>query len=86
MKNGSQIQDEISVADAHPNGKRPFTRDNYINKFKELTDGLIVQKEAKTFLKNVQNLRSLNSGELFKLNLQVKNSLILGSKSKRRIF
>ena len=31
------------VADAHPNGLRPFRRANYIEKFKILTEGLITK-------------------------------------------
>ena len=31
MKNGSTISEEINVADAHPAGKRPFGRKEYIN-------------------------------------------------------
>ena len=49
MKDGSTITDEINVADAHPAGKRPFGRKEYIKKFKTLTQGLITQKEAKRF-------------------------------------
>ena len=43
------ISEEINVADAHPAGKRPFTRKEYINKFKTLTDGIISQKSQIDF-------------------------------------
>jgi len=36
MKDGSKIEDQLGIADAHPNGKRPFKREDYINKFKLL--------------------------------------------------
>ena len=36
MKDGSKIAEEIRVADAHPNGKNPFKREDYIKKFKTL--------------------------------------------------
>ena len=55
MKNGSSIIDEIKVADAHPAGKKPFGRKEYIKKFRLLTDGIISQKESKRFLKCAQN-------------------------------
>tara|TARA_A100001015_G_scaffold280789_1_gene343356 strand:- start:176 stop:1678 length:1503 start_codon:yes stop_codon:yes gene_type:complete len=72
MKDGSSISEEIKVADAHPAGKKPFTRNEYINKFKTLTDDIITKKESDRFLKAVQDLRKLKSGELPKLNVEVK--------------
>ncbi len=72
MKDGSSISEEINVADAHPAGKRPFTRKEYINKFKTLTENIITKKESDRFLKVVQNLKNLKAGELPKLNIEVK--------------
>ncbi len=86
MKNGEKIQDEISVADAHPNGKRPFMRENYIEKFKNLTEGIITKQESVRFLKVAENLKRLKPGELYKLNLEVKNKGSLRGKSKNSIF
>ena len=71
MKNGLTISEEINVADAHPAGARPFKRENYIKKFHDLTKGIISRKESKRFLKDVQNLKNLKSGELKKLNIEV---------------
>ena len=85
MKDGSKIQDEISVADAHPAGNRPFERENYIQKFKTLTDRIISPEESKRFLNNVQNLRKLKSGSLIKLNVEVKQKS-LRTISKKTIF
>ena len=72
MNDGSVISDELGIADAHPNGRRPFTRSNYIEKFKSLTDGLITISESRKFLKNVQNLKKLTASEIQKLNVEVK--------------
>ena len=72
MKDGKKIEDEISVADAHPSGNRPFERYNYIEKFQTLTKEIITSKESDRFLNVVQNLRKLKSGELYKLNVEVK--------------
>ena len=74
MKDGSKIEDEISVADAHPAGKRPFERSNYIDKFKALTVNILSKKESDRFLRIVQNLRKLKSGQLDKLNIEIKKS------------
>ena len=71
MKNGSSISEEINVADAHPAGKRPFERQQYIEKFKNLTTGLISEKESKRFLNLVQNLKRLRSNKLMGLNVEV---------------
>ncbi len=71
MKNGSIITEEINVADAHPAGKRPFGRLQYINKFKTLTNGIISKNESKRFLKTVQNLKNLKPKDLIGLNIEV---------------
>jgi len=70
MKNGSTISGEINVADAHPAGKRPFKREQYIQKFKTLTEGIITSKESERFLKIAQNLKKLKSFDLKGLNVQ----------------
>ena len=85
MRDGTKIEDEISVADAHPAGNRPFERANYIEKFRTLTEGIISNKESERFLKAVQNLRKLKSGELTKLNVEVKGKS-LRTKVNKTIF
>ncbi len=86
MKNGSKITEEISVADAHPNGKNPFKRKDYIKKFKALTNGIIEVSESERFLNDVQNLRNLNKSELHKLNIEVKSNLEKSIVSEKGIF
>ena len=86
MKNGSTISEEINVADAHPAGKKPFGRKEYINKFKILTNGIISKKESHRFLKSVQKLKSLKAGELNKLNIEVIPKLMKAKRSKKSIF
>ena len=85
MKDGSKIEDEISVADAHPSGNRPFERSNYIEKFQTLTEEIITPKESERFLNTVQSLRKLKSGELTKLNVEVKGKS-MRTRSKKTIF
>ena len=41
MEDGSVIEDELGIANAHPFGARPFGRSEYINKFKTLTDDIL---------------------------------------------
>ncbi len=86
MKNGSKIEEKINVADAHPNGKNPFKRKDYIKKFKTLTSGIIEIDESERFLKDVQNLVNLNKTELSKLNIQLKEELQKNIISNRAIF
>jgi len=86
MKDGSVISEEINVADAHPSGKRPFKREQYIEKFKSLTDGIISIKETKRFLNLVQNLKSLKSRELIGLNIEIGSKFRNSKRSKSSIF
>ena len=74
LNNGKKITEALDKADAHPYGARPFKRQNYINKFLTLTEGILDKRESDLFLKNVQNLKNLKSGQLDKLNLIVKKS------------
>ena len=76
MKDGSTISEEINVADAHPAGKKPFGRKEYIQKFKTLTNGIISKGESERFLRLVQNLNNLKNKDLIKLNPQIKKNLI----------
>ena len=86
MKNGSKIVEEISVADAHPNGKSPFKREDYIKKFKTLTSSIIEISESERFLNDVQNLRNLNKSELQKINIKVKSDIQKNTGSNKGIF
>ena len=86
VKEDIVIVDEISVADAHPAGSRPFARFNYIEKFITLTKGIVEMKEAERFLRDVQNLRTLKSGSLSKLNIKVKNRILSKKKGIIAIF
>lgn len=71
MKNGETIVDELAVANAHPAGARPFARDNYIHKFKTLTDGIISDAESARFLELVQDLPNLSADQVANINVQV---------------
>jgi len=69
FKDGSRLVDELAVANAHPLGARPFGREDYIRKFKVLTDGVITKRESGRFLEAAQNLAKLGAGELGQLNV-----------------
>ena len=76
LKSGKKIVEQLDKADAHPYGSRPFIRNNYISKFLTLTKNIISKKESDRFLKTVQNLGKLKSGQLGKLNIEVKKSYL----------
>ena len=76
LKNGKKVSEELNKADAHPYGSRPFKRDNYIKKFLTLTKNILSKKETNRFLKSVQNLKKLRSGQLNQLNIEVKKSYL----------
>tara|TARA_Y100000591_G_scaffold129847_1_gene111251 strand:+ start:68 stop:1570 length:1503 start_codon:yes stop_codon:yes gene_type:complete len=74
LNSGKKVVDTLERADAHPYGARPFKRHNYINKFLTLTKDILDKKESNRFIKDVQKLKKLKSGQLGKLNLVVKKS------------
>ena len=69
MKDGSEIADEMAVANAHTLGATPWRRADYVGKFRKLTEGLIDDAEAERFLGVAQRLSSLSHAELFGLNI-----------------
>lgn len=69
LKDGTVIEDSIAVADAHPLGARPFAREQYINKFRTLAEGIVEPAEIERFLGAVQRLPELQAGELDQLNV-----------------
>ncbi len=72
LKNGKKIIEELDKADAHPYGLRPFKRKDYMKKFLILTRNIISKKESDRFLKVVQNLKKVKSGQMNKLNIEIK--------------
>ena len=76
MKNGKKISEQLEKADAHPYGLRPFKRNDYIKKFKTLTDKIISHKESMRFINLVQNLKKLKKGQLSNLNIVVRKKFL----------
>ncbi len=80
LDDGSTVTDELAVANAHPNGARPFGRDDYIRKFLTMTEGLISARESNRFLEQVQELPRLAAGELGALNVALPAGALRASK------
>ena len=64
LADGRSLEAEMAVADAHPNGRRPFTRDDYLKKFHTLTEGVVAREEQQRFLALVERLPSLAAADL----------------------
>lgn len=76
FKDGSVLEDELAVANAHSNGAHPFERADYIKKFDTLTEGLISKEERDRFLQTVENLSNLDAEGIFGLNVQMNPSMV----------
>lgn len=88
LTDGTVINDEIAVADAHPPlGARPFTREQYINKFRTLAAGLVEEAEIERFLAAVERLPELAAGgELDQLNIMAAPDVIDLSAAPKGLF
>ncbi len=64
LRDGRVIADELAVANAHPLGATPWRRENYVGKFRMLTEGLLDAAEAQRFLDVAQRLPKLGADEL----------------------
>ncbi|MBB3808536.1 MmgE/PrpD family protein [Pseudochelatococcus contaminans] len=64
LEDGTVIEDELAVADAHPLGARPFKRPDYIKKFRLLADGVLDVAEQDRFLALVERLPELTADEV----------------------
>ena len=71
LRDGTRVTDEISVANAHPLGAKPFARADYHRKFQSLTAGIVSNDESARFLAMVERLPALAAGELHQLNVAV---------------
>lgn len=79
LKSGEVIVDELAIADAHPLGARPFSRDQYIAKFRTLTEGVVDPAEQDRFLDAAQRTPDLKAGELNQLTFTVSDDVLARS-------
>ena len=80
FKDGTVVEDERAVADAHPLGARPFAREQYIEKFTKLAAGIVEEAEQERFLNAVQNLENLT--DLTELNVRVTDAHVASAPKK----
>ncbi|BCJ91237.1 2-methylcitrate dehydratase [Terrihabitans soli] len=87
FKDGTQMVDEMAVANSHPRGAAPFKRPDYIKKFRTLTEGIITSEESERFLDLVQRLPELGAAEVDAINVQLDpKRLAAASQSVQGIF
>lgn len=67
MDDGSVVSEERAVADAHPNGTRPWGWDDYVGKFSTLTASLCADAERSRFLESAARLADLCEAEVCEL-------------------
>lgn len=80
FKDGTVVEDERAVADAHPLGARPFAREQYVEKFTKLAAGIVDETEQERFLHAVQNLENLT--DLTELNVRVTDAHVASAPKK----
>jgi 2-methylcitrate dehydratase len=68
LRDGRVIEAEKPVADAHPNGERPWRMPDYLAKFRGLTADLVTPAESERFLAAAQRLVALSPAEVRGLN------------------
>ena len=73
LRDGRIIADELAVANAHSLGATPWRRDDYIRKFRTLTEGVLDPSEAERFLDVAQRLPGLRADELSGLTIALPN-------------
>jgi 2-methylcitrate dehydratase len=71
LSDGEMVSDELAVADAHPLGSRPFTRGDYVAKFRALSEGVLDRSEIDRFLDLAARVEDLSPGEVRELTIQV---------------
>ena len=72
---GSKIEDELRVANAHPMGERPFGRAEYEAKFRALAEPWLEQKEIERFLTSALKLADGLSIDLSELSIEAESTL-----------
>jgi len=81
FQDGSRLEDHLAIANAHPQGAKPFGRVHYIQKFKTLTEGIISPQESRRFLEAVQNLPDLKARELLQVNISLPAEALVTGRS-----
>ncbi|MFG6402926.1 MmgE/PrpD family protein [Microbacterium sp. P04] len=86
LTDGSTIEDEIAVADAHPLGARPFAREDYIRKFRTLAEPVLMPEEIERFLGLAERLPELTPAEVLSLTIVAKHGVLALAPAPKGLF
>ncbi|MDF2667366.1 MAG: uncharacterized protein K0R81_3216, partial [Microbacterium sp.] len=86
LTDGTTIEDEIAVADAHPLGARPFAREDYIRKFRLLAEPVLLPDEIERFLTLAQRLPDLTPTEVLQLTIVAKPGILASAPAPKGLF
>jgi 2-methylcitrate dehydratase len=86
FSDGTELVDEIAVADAHPLGARPFVREDYVRKFRLLAEPVLEPEEIERFLELVQRLPELTADEVAQLTIVAKAGVLAGAPAPKGLF
>ncbi|QDY80189.1 MmgE/PrpD family protein [Streptomyces qinzhouensis] len=64
LDDGTAVEDELAVADAHPAGARPFDRPGYAEKFRTLTENVVTPADQDRFIDAAEHLAELATSDL----------------------
>ncbi|PTL72715.1 2-methylcitrate dehydratase [Rathayibacter caricis DSM 15933] len=86
LTDGTTIVDEIAVADAHPLGAHPFSREQYVSKFRTLAADVLEEREIERFLDLAQRLPELTPEEVGQLTVVAAPGVLASVESPRGLF
>ncbi|MEV8239561.1 MmgE/PrpD family protein [Microbacterium testaceum] len=86
LTDGSTLEDEIAVADAHPLGARPFAREDYIRKFRTLAEPVLLPEEIERFLALAERLPELTPAEVMQLTIVAKPGVLASAPAPKGLF
>ena len=76
LRDGTDVRDDIDVADAHPRGQRPFSRSDYVSKSMTLTSDFVASFERERFVATTFSLSKPCADRLGELNVVVPAALL----------
>ncbi|WP_173922476.1 MmgE/PrpD family protein [Agromyces sp. Marseille-P2726] len=83
---GTELVDEIAVADAHPLGARPFAREDYVRKFRILAEPVLSPEEIERFLGLAQRLPELTADEVRELSIVAQRGVLTDAPAPKGLF
>ncbi|MFB8387537.1 MmgE/PrpD family protein [Microbacterium sp. NPDC055910] len=86
LTDGTVIEDEIAVADAHPLGARPFARADYVRKFRILAEPVLDAAEIERFLDLAERLPELTPAEVQQLTIVAKPGILASAPAPKGLF